>query len=100
MATDKRATIMTTLHDAGWLFVERFHGYARYEHPACQEKFLTPPGLEHLWQFPTYTPLRQLIFSENAKDIFARIGTPWQGAKEIKLSWPKAVDFILEEFNP
>lgn len=100
MATDKRAVILTTLRDAGWVFVQRQYGYAWYAHPACQQEYPTPPGLEHFWPFPTYTPLRQLIYSENAKDIFARTGTPWHGAAQTKLTWPKAVAYIEEEFSP
>ena len=100
MATDKRATLIITLRDAGWIFIQRVHGYAWYAHPACQHEFPTPPGLEHFYPFPTYTPLRQLIFSPNGKDIHARTGTPWQGAREVKLTWQKAVAYIEEEFFP
>lgn len=92
--------IVKALVDSGWILINFESGMFMYEHPLCRKELMTPDGVRHWYDFPTYQPLRQLSFSGDGRIIVARTGTPWQGAHQQSLSMPKALAFVAEEFSP
>lgn len=96
----RTARLVSVLDDNGWILVSFERGFFRYTHPLCAQEHPTPLGVRHWYDFDTYQPVRQVLFTSDAHIISVRTGVPWLGSSERIVSLPKATRFIEEEFTP